>query len=110
MAEHLPRSFPTMVRRVDHLAALLAQDPYAGFRIPANAKRVVTFLSEPHQGNLALPIELEGARILAMRGSEVFTVYEPNERGPVFMALIEKTFGKNQTTRTLNTVVKCTTS
>jgi hypothetical protein len=31
----------------------------------------------------------------------------PTPRGPVFMALIEKTFGTNVTTRTWNTVRKC---
>lgn len=110
MARHLPRSFPTIVRRVDYLTTLLAQDPYAGFRISAKDKRVVTFLSELHEGKLSLPIELEGARILAVKGGEVFTVYEPNNKGPVFMTLIERTFGKHVTTRTLDTVKKCVAS
>lgn len=107
MAKHLSRSFPVIVRAVDHLLAVLRADPYSGFRISANAKRVVTFLSQPHKESLSLPVELDGAQILAMRGSEVFTAYVPNERGPVFMKLIEKTFGKSVTTRTLDTVKKC---
>ncbi|MGC4029020.1 MAG: DUF1697 domain-containing protein [Steroidobacteraceae bacterium] len=107
MGKHLQRSFPTMVRRIDHLAALLAEDPYSKFHFPPKAKRVVTFLGEPCRGKISLPIELDGARILTIKGGEVFTVYEPNERGPVFMTLIEKTFGKNVTTRTLDTVKKC---
>lgn len=107
MAKHLPRSFPTIVRRVDYLATLLAQDPFSEFHISAKEKRVVTFLSEPHRGQLSLPIESDGVRILAMNGSEAFTVYQPNPRGPVFMTLLEKTFGKRITTRTLDTVRKC---
>ncbi len=107
MAKHLPRSFPTIVRRVDRLATLLAQDPFSEFRVSAKEKRIVTFLSEPYRGKLSLPTESEGVRILAMKGSEVFTVYEPNPRGPVFMRLLEKTFGKGVTTRTLDTVKKC---
>jgi uncharacterized protein (DUF1697 family) len=107
MAKHLPRSFPAIVRRVDHLATLLEQDPFSEFRISAKAKRVVTFLSEPHRGTLALPIETDGVRILAMKGNDVFTVYEPNPRGPIFMTLLEKTFGKGITTRTLATVKRC---
>ena len=109
MTQHLPRSFPVIVRKLDHLLALLKADPYSGFRISPKAKRVVTFLSKPHRGVLSLPIELDGARILAVRGSDVFTAYVPNERGPVFMTLIEKTFGKNVTTRTWDTIKKCTT-
>ena len=107
MARHLPRSFPAIVRRIDHLAALLEEDPYSGFHVFPQEKRVVTFLAEPHKGKLSLPIEVDGVRILAVRGGEVFTVYKQNEQGPVFMKLIEKTFGKNVTTRTWDTVRKC---
>lgn len=108
MAKHLPRNFPVIVRKLDHLLALLKADPYSGFRISANAKRVVTFLSEPHPGTLSLPIALDGAQILSVEGTEVFTAYVPNEQGPLFMKLIEKTFGKNVTTRTWGTIKKCT--
>jgi hypothetical protein len=31
----------------------------------------------------------------------------PNANGPVFMTLLERTFGKDITTRTLDTVQKC---
>jgi len=88
MAKALGRTFYTIVR-------------------PAKAKRVVTFMRKPHTSKLPLPIELEGARVLAVKGSEVFTAYVPGPRGPVFMALIEKTFGRDVTTRTWDTVRKC---
>ncbi len=107
MAKHLPRSFPVIVRTSDDLRSLLETDPYADFRVPPTAKRVVTFLSQRHGGKLSLPIELDGASILAVNGREVFTAYVPHERGPVFMTLIEKTFGKNVTTRTWDTIRKC---
>jgi hypothetical protein len=64
-------------------------------------------MRKPHTAKLPLPIELEGARVLAVKGSEVFTAYVPGPRGPVFMALIEKTFGRDVTTRTWDTVRKC---
>jgi hypothetical protein len=41
-----------------------------------------------------------------MRGAEIFSAYLPTPKGPVFMTLIEKTFGKEQTTRTWDTVAK----
>ena len=47
------------------------------------------------------------ARILAVQGCEIFTVYTPTPGNPVFMALIEKAFGKEITTRTWDTVKKC---
>ncbi|AKC85515.1 DUF1697 domain-containing protein [Pseudoxanthomonas suwonensis] len=107
MARHLPRSFPVIVRSAGHLRALVESDPYAGFRIPPQAKRVVTFLGKPCREQPPLPIEQDGARILAVTGEDVFTAYVPSADGPVFMALIEKTFGKNVTTRTWDTVRKC---
>lgn len=107
MARDLDRSFLTIVRRVDHLRELLDADPYAAFRLPPGAKRVVTFLREPHETTLKLPLQIDGARILAMRGQEILAAYVPSPRGPVFMALIEKTFGKDVTTRTWDTVRKC---
>ncbi|HJZ93457.1 MAG TPA: DUF1697 domain-containing protein [Gemmataceae bacterium] len=107
MAKRLGHAFYTIVRPTDSLRKILEADPYATFRLPANAKRVVTFLREAHKSNLSLPLEVDGARILAMNGREVFTAYVPSPRGPVFMALIEKTFGRNVTTRTWDTVKKC---
>ena len=53
-----------------------------------------------------MPIELDDARILAVQGREVFSAYVPGDKGPVFMTLIEKTFGKDVTTRTWDTVRK----
>ena len=40
-------------------------------------------------------------------GREIFTAYVPQPSNPVFMTLIEKTFGKDLTTRTWDTVKKC---
>lgn len=108
MQDTLGRTFPTIVRSVDALRELLAADPFAQFRLPAGAKRVVTFLRAPNaaQSKLSLPLVLDGARILAVEGREVFTAYVPGPKGPVFMTLIEKTFGKDVTTRTWDTVKK----
>ena len=41
-----------------------------------------------------------------MKGGEIYSAYLPTPKGPVFMTLIEKTFGKEQTTRTWDTVTK----
>jgi len=107
MTKQLGRVFYTIVRPTSALREMIEADPYAAFRLPANAKRVVTFLREPHKAKVSLPYEIDGARILATNGREVFTAYVPNPRGPVFMALIEKTFGASVTTRTWDTVKKC---
>jgi uncharacterized protein (DUF1697 family) len=106
MTKRLGRSFLTIVRPVDALRKLLASDPYQAFRLPPGAKRIVTFLRERPAAKLSLPVEVEGARILAADGSDVFSAYLPSPKGPVFMTLIEKTFGSEVTTRTWDTVTK----
>ena len=106
MAKHLGRTFLTIVRPVAVLREMLAFDPYRAFRLPADAKRIVTFLRERPAPTLTLPPELHGARILAIDGSHVFSAYRPTPKGPVFMTLILKTFGPEQTTRTWQTVTK----
>lgn len=103
----LGRTFDTFVRPAAFLSDLLNADPFAPFQIAPQAKKVVTFLRAPTSEPIDLPPARHGARILKIEGSEVFSVYVANDKGPVFMTLLEKTFGKQITTRTLDTVRKC---
>lgn len=106
MAKHMGRTFLTIIRSVNDLRTLLAADPYKGKRLGAGAKRVVTFLREPPTAKFSLPVSFDGARIHVMKGSEVYSSYVPGATSPTFMTLIEKTLGKEQTTRTWQTVEK----
>jgi uncharacterized protein (DUF1697 family) len=107
MTKHLGKSFVTIVRSVDSLHEIIEYDPYKDFRLPPGTKRVVTFLRQAPTLKLELPIKLGSARILAVRGSEVFSTYVPgSDEAPVFMSLIEKTLGKSVTTRTWETINK----
>lgn len=107
MQKSLGRTFYTLLRRVDMLQAMIQADPYRAFNLPPAAKRVVTFLPEAPVSTPRLPIGLDGAQILCADGREVFSAYVPSPSGPVFMTLIEKTFGTQVTTRTWDTVKKC---
>ena len=109
MKKHLGNAFLTIVRPVEALREMVALDPFRPFRLSPPAKRVVTFLRGEPERKIELPIELHGARILAVQGRQVFSAYLPGPRGPVFMTLIEKTFGKEVTTRTWDTVKKVAT-
>lgn len=99
----LGRSFPVTIRSVEHLRKLLVEDPFSNYPLPPGAKQVVTFLWRAPNAKLALPIRHEGVIIHEVHGLEVFTTYVPHPKGPVFMNLLEKTFGKEQTTRTWET-------
>ena len=106
MQAHLGRVFMAFVRPVDDLRAMLERDPFKGFRLKPASKKIVTFMRSPPKAGLALPIELDGARILRVEKGEAFSVYLPNPEGPVFMNLIKRTFGDEVTTRTWDTVIK----
>lgn len=106
MNEGLGRMFLTIVRSIDALETMVAAEPFSAFRLPAGSKHVVTFLRQPPRSKPSLPIERDGARILRVMGSEVFSSYVPTQNGPDFMAVIEKAFGKEVTTRTWDTVKK----
>jgi uncharacterized protein (DUF1697 family) len=100
----LGKRFLAIVRPVDELRRLLERDPYRGHVNP-DAKRIVTFVRGPVAA-LELPIERDGAMLLHLDGDVLFSAYLPTPKGPVFMALIEKALGKDQTTRTWRTVEK----
>jgi uncharacterized protein (DUF1697 family) len=106
MLKQLGHTFLTIVRPVSRLRALLGSDPYRNFDLEAGAKRIVTFLRAQPTTRIALPIEFEGTRILTIDDREVFSAYLPSPKGAVFMTLIEKTFGKEVTTRTWDTVAR----
>lgn len=106
MQQGLGRVFATTVRSLDELDAILQSDPFKAFRLASRAKRIVTLLHAKPAASIKLPLELDGARILCIQGTEVFSAYVPSPKGPVFMSLIEKNFGKNLTTRTWDTLAK----
>ena len=100
------KTFGVIIRSIDELQALIDAEPYAAFRLPAGSKRVVTFLRKAPEKKLALPPAQDGARIWIVRGRDALSSYVQSDKGPVFMTLIEKTFGKDVTTRTWGTVQK----
>ena len=95
------------MRASEYLQNLIEPDRFAEFSLPSRAKRVVTFLRRPAENLITLPIVRDGVHILAVTGTEVLTAYVPDPKGPVFMGQLERTFGTNITTRTLDTVRKC---
>jgi uncharacterized protein (DUF1697 family) len=107
MQRRLRRGFYTIVRSADELHDLLASDPYAAHGIPADAKRVVSFFREPPTPRVPLPLAEDFASVFHLNGREAYTAYLPVDKGPAFMRLIERAFGTDVTTRTLDTVARC---
>ncbi len=107
MAKTLGRSFYTIVRPSSYLRNLIASDPYTANGIPASAKRIISFMREAQTAKVPLPLAEHQASVFLASAREVFTAYLPTTKGPVFMVLIERAFGTNITTRTMDTVAKC---
>lgn len=103
-AAHLGRRFLTIVRSIEDLEDVLASDPYKRFDRPADAKRDVTFLLAAPPRKPKLPVALRGARICTLEDRVAFSFHIPQQTDPAFMVLIEKTFGKQVTTRTWETI------
>ena len=104
--KRLKASFLTIVHPIADLERLLATDPYAGAKVSPEAKRIVTFVRGAPAATPKLPIERDGATIVRREGALVFSAYLPTPKGPVFMAMLQKAFGKEQTTRTWQTIEK----
>jgi uncharacterized protein (DUF1697 family) len=105
--KQLGRSFYTIVRSVEELHRLIERDPCSGFALPSDAKRVVTFARRLPAVKSKLPIERDGAQILAVTDREAFSAYVPIPKGVVFMELIKANLGSDVTTRTWETIKKC---
>ena len=107
MAEHLGQAFLTIVRPVEMLREMLASDPYREFGLDPSAKRIVTFLRGRADGEDGTPggAGRRSAGSPCAGGSSSVPTCRPQE-APVFRPLIERTFGKELTTRTWDTVGK----
>ena len=106
MQAGLGRSFQTIVRRLDALRRLLEADPFSAFPLPAGRKRVITFLRAAAAAQIEPPVHFADACIHAVRDREIFSSCLPGDKGTAFMRHLEKTFGKDVTTRTWDTVAK----
>lgn len=107
MLAGLGRSFVTIVRPAEFLQTLVRSEPFARYGLAPAAKPVVAFLRRPAALEIVLPIEQDAASILAFTGTEALAAYVPGPNGPTFMRLLERTFGTEITTRTMDTVRKC---
>ncbi len=107
MKQTLGRSFYTIVRSSAYLQRLLASDPFTAAGIPHDAKRVISFMREARSPKVVLPLAENQASVFLALGREVFSAYVPTDQGPIFMGLIQRAFGTDVTTRTVETVLKC---
>ncbi len=104
--------FPVEVilRTGAHMKKLLTSDPFKGIKITPDTRLYVTYLSLPHASVLPIPYTSPEKEytIFKVTDTEVFStlVLGPDTRTVEVMAIIEKEFGKEVTTRNWNTVLR----
>ncbi len=105
-------AIPVIVRRLDHLRALIASEPFQRVKVTPETRLYVTFRATPGQPKTGLPIPYEtpekNFQILKVKPGEIFSVVDLAAGGTTIdaMGILEKEFGKNVTTRNWNTVKK----
>lgn len=107
MEVHLQRTFLPIIRTVNHVRTLVNENPFDTEVVHEGAKNVVTFLTKKPEPEPPFPIIANGVSIHRVIGLEAFTSYVPSSEGPVFMKMLQTRFGKDITTRTLDTLRKC---
>jgi uncharacterized protein (DUF1697 family) len=98
-----------MVRPVSELEALVESEPFAGVRMSPATRLYVTFLSSPVGSGTELGLDRdERINLVRITGREVLTAIElaPGWGTTELMAWLEKTFGRDVTTRNWNTILK----
>lgn len=111
LSEILAKKFgfeiPVIIRTMKEIERLIAEDPFKSVKITPDTRLYVTFLGNKME-HPKPSIDSEFFKILRVSESEICSVIviSDNKNTTDLMGSIEKTYGKNVTTRNWNTVVK----
>lgn len=101
---------PTIVRTLVEVQALIERDPFADVAVTKETRRYLTLLAAPTASGLALPYDIPGGgfTILSRTDREVFSVLTLGEGAGTVdgMAVLEREYGTEITTRNWNTILK----
>lgn len=110
-AAHLEKAFgfpiPTIVRSIEAIEGLLSDNPFKDEVLTKDLRFYISLLQQNVEGDLALPWTSEDGsfRILEKRGKDIISLLDVSvNKTPKAMAVLEKTYGKDITTRNWNTI------
>lgn len=109
LATTFGRPISVIVRPFAGIQQMVAADPFAGIAVTKDTRLYVSFLGAAAKAGIPVPHTTENGSfaILAREGDALFSVLDLAEIGTVdAMAIIEKAWGKDVTTRNWNTVEK----
>lgn len=108
--EVLGYKISVLVRSVDHLKNLVHIDPFQGHEVTKQTRLYVSFLTEKPTTSLKLPYrsDIGDFEIVSVLEREVCSILTLSEEftSTESMNVLEKTFGKQITTRNWNTVLR----
>lgn len=109
LPEHLGFSSTTIIRSLDDLQKLVAQNPFPDMTHSPKTYLNVTFLKNPSSTTWQFPYQGKDKKytVLGMYGDAICSVVDATSaKTPDLMLHLEKEFGKQITTRTWNTIQK----
>lgn len=92
----------TMVVTFEDLQRLVDLNPFKGVTVTPETRLFVTFVKEPPKNGLKL--SGKGFKLLGMSGRALFSVLDLSGTTPDLMKVLDKEFGKNNTTRSWKTI------
>ena len=111
IASHLEAVFgfaiPTLVRNIEAIERLLAQDPFKDVEVTKDIRCYISFLKKEAETNLPAPWSTEDGSfsILSIQDRAIISVLDlavtKTTKG---MEVLERTYGKDITTRNWNTI------
>lgn len=107
--KHFGFSIETMILPSEKFTELVNSDPFYGIEVTKSIRLYVTFMKEEVESDLSIPYETEDQsfKILKRENKILYSVLDVDKTGTIDgMKILEKSFGKNLTTRNYNTVVK----
>jgi uncharacterized protein (DUF1697 family) len=109
LATTFGRPLSVIVRSHADIQKMVAEHPFSGIKVTEQTRLNVTFLGAKVKEGVPVPFSSEDGSfsILAMEQGALFSVLDLAKSGTVdAMAIIEKAWGKDVTTRNWNTVEK----
>ena len=101
---------PVLIRKMSRLEEMAKTQPFKGIAVTKDIRLYVTFLSETPKSKLKIPYvsEDKSFRIFRLDDDAIYSVLDLSKGSGTVdaMAIIEKEFGKQVTTRNWNTIEK----
>ncbi|QGY47030.1 DUF1697 domain-containing protein [Maribellus comscasis] len=113
IAAHLEKAFgfpiPVLIRKADEIRKIIDNKPFKDIEITKNIRLYITFLAEVIRADIKLPwySEDNSFQILRIGDKHIESVLDLSQTKTIkAMGILEQLFGKDITTRNLNTLIK----